>query len=216
MERPAAADVPYMAAILIHTREAIDWSSAPSLSAPEGEAGCELPCILYRDSEKAPDGEQLYVVIMWTVVHPEELVHGAVLVMSLAADVARIECRVYDPVNERASPDALKGAKYLTFRAITPADGAEGEFNKWYDEEYIGMMSKAPTWQSSARFRLHCTSTPEREAPKYLAIHEWEDAKAAMASEEYKAALSTPWREKVRSAGVKQEEMLCLEFVRNL
>ncbi|KAL1744809.1 hypothetical protein HDZ31DRAFT_37767 [Schizophyllum fasciatum] len=215
MERPDAEDVPYLAVMLIETREAIDWTSAPPLSAPEGEPGSDLPCILYRDTAKSKDGSQLYVVVMWTIVHPEELVQGAVLVMTLAADVAHVECRVYDPVNEGASPNALKGAKYLDFRAVTLGESAEDDYNRWYDEELIPMLSQAPTWTSSARFRLHCTSAPEKEAPKYLALHEWGDAQAAFASQEYKAALATPRREKVQS-GVKQEEKSILEFVRNL
>ncbi|TRM68911.1 hypothetical protein BD626DRAFT_472353 [Schizophyllum amplum] len=214
MERPDAEDVPYLAVMFIRTNEPIDWSSAQPISGSEGDSSAaELPAILYSDTANPSDGPQRFVVVMWTTVHPEELTQGVSLVMAVAGDVASVETRVYDPLNAGASPNALKGAKHLVFRAMTPKEGGDEELNKWYEEEHIPMLSKVPTWESAARFRLYCAST--EKVPKYLALYEWGDVNAASASPEYKAAVATPASEKILSA-VTQDERLVLEFLRYL
>ncbi|EIW54420.1 uncharacterized protein TRAVEDRAFT_39857 [Trametes versicolor FP-101664 SS1] len=80
----------------------------------------------------------------------------------------------------------------------------EDDLNRWYEEEHIPLLSKAPGWRRSRRFVLQDAgpakgtdaSTVVGRPPKYLAIHEW-DSPASFDTEEFRHATSTPWRMKL-------------------
>ncbi|PSS29598.1 hypothetical protein PHLCEN_2v2746 [Hermanssonia centrifuga] len=105
------------------------------------------------------------------------------------------------------SPSALfdktKSAPFTVFVSIDVKPEAEDDYNKWYDEEHIPLLSKVPGWIRSRRFILKDSGklgvvgkTDQSPAPKYLAVHEWASLDGKD-SEEYKHAVSTPWRERV-------------------
>ena len=73
---------------------------------------------------------------------------------------------------------------------MTPSPENDADFNEWYDDEHIPMLSRAPGWIYSRRCRLLASND---DAPQYLAIHGWEND-LSFASEGYKEAVSTPWR----------------------
>lgn len=78
----------------------------------------------------------------------------------------------------------------------------EMEFNRWYDEEHVPMLSKVPGWLRSRRFVLADssvmgTSIEGYKPPcKFLALHDYASPDG-LDGPEWKAATSTPWREKV-------------------
>ena len=76
------------------------------------------------------------------------------------------------------------------------------DFDRWYDEEHVPLMSKAPGWVRTRCFvfaevlvlgaaeeggSLRPAGGPHR----FLTLHEWECTEA-LATEEYKAAITTP------------------------
>ena len=74
------------------------------------------------------------------------------------------------------------------------------EFDRWYEEEHIQMLTRIPGWMRSRRFRLF-DSVEQRDDPgglvQCLAIHEYHETNG-LGGPEHKASMSTPWREKMR------------------
>ncbi|TFY79452.1 hypothetical protein EWM64_g4562 [Hericium alpestre] len=98
--------------------------------------------------------------------------------------------------------DPSKTAPEIVIVSIDVKPEGEEDFNRWYDEEHIPLLAKAKGWIRSRRFVLKDsgslgTEASKKPAHKYLAVHEWVSVEGLPESEEYKAALHTPWRTKV-------------------
>ncbi|KAH9937317.1 uncharacterized protein B0H18DRAFT_1113174 [Fomitopsis serialis] len=83
-------------------------------------------------------------------------------------------------------PSALHNvepASYVVFVSLGFRPEYEEEFNRWYDEEHIPMLAKAPGWIRTRRFVLKDWEQmgvegqkQQKEPPKYLAMHKWKSA----------------------------------------
>jgi hypothetical protein len=62
----------------------------------------------------------------------------------------------------------------------------EAEFNQWYDQEHIPLLTAVPGVISARRFK-----DPSGK-PRYLALYELDDA-SVLECKEWEAALQTPW-----------------------
>lgn len=87
---------------------------------------------------------------------------------------------------------------------MTPTLHLEDDFNNWYDEEHILLLSQTPTWMESTRYRL---ITSNDDAPFYLAMHKW-GSRSALGSPEHNVATSTPWRNKVVNAVITKQRAI--------
>ncbi|KAF2768919.1 alpha/beta-hydrolase [Teratosphaeria nubilosa] len=73
------------------------------------------------------------------------------------------------------------------------------EFNKWYEEEHVVMLSKTPGWLRTRRFQLVAPGLkgmPPAGQVECLAVHDYEE-KNGLGGPEHTAAQKTPWRQKV-------------------
>lgn len=129
----------------------------------------------------------------------------------LLKDAETVDRRAYEVYAGTVLPpsnlyDSTKPAAYMLLVGISVKPGSESELNGWYDEEHIPMLSKCPGWIRSRRLVLKSqgAETEENGPPKFLAIHEWASMEWAD-SDELKAAVSTPWRERVRQNFVAYE-----------
>lgn len=78
--------------------------------------------------------------------------------------------------------------------------GQKEELDKWYAEEHIDLISKVQGWRRTRRFK---TSTLEnKDEIEYLALHEYA-SENGLEGEEFKAATTTPWCDKIWSEVVK-------------
>ena len=115
-------------------------------------------------------------------------------------------------------------ARAMTHVALEPDKGqdmAENEFNEWYEQEHVPLLSKCPGWLRSTRWQLVDESDARTgdkhtdETAKFLACHEWEDADAVYGSAEFRHAVTTPWRTRVMSRmNPKNEERRLFELWR--
>ncbi|EME49064.1 hypothetical protein DOTSEDRAFT_142675 [Dothistroma septosporum NZE10] len=73
------------------------------------------------------------------------------------------------------------------------------EFNKWYEEEHIDMLSKVPGWLRTRRFLMRIggiQGMPPSGQIEILAVHDFSKSDA-LDGPEWKAATSTQWRNKM-------------------
>jgi hypothetical protein len=152
----------------------------------------------------------------------KELVHN--LAMEEEKSILSIECRAYRAL----SPDIVSSERLVSQHQgpilvvyMTPSPDSEEEFNKWYDEEHIPMLSVVPGWLSAKRFVLCAsnylstgTMAEARKAPKYLALHELEDTQV-FEKPEYRDATSTPWRTEVMKS-LKEKQRSVMGYVGQL
>jgi len=76
------------------------------------------------------------------------------------------------------------------------------EVDNWYRQEHIDMLSKVPGW---LRTRRYVTSSIDSKAPmEYLSLHEYAPENG-LAGEEFRAATSTPWHNKIMAEVVKEK-----------
>jgi hypothetical protein len=99
-------------------------------------------------------------------------------------------------------------AHFMVANAMTPSSDANAtrDFDSWYQEEHIPLLSRVPGWIASRRFEV-VKATDESTCPRFLAIHEWESL-SAFDTEEFRQATSTPWRSRVIDKVVKRERLV--------
>jgi len=128
---------------------------------------------------------------------------------TMFSDLSR---RVYKLISDKKDAvyvDYVKANKprAMTHIAVHPAAGSDvsdEEFNRWYEDEHVPLLSKCPGWLRSTRWTLLNERDPRPDGKdhtestaRFLACHEWKSARVAFESEEFRHAVTTPWREKI-------------------
>ncbi|KAF9462512.1 hypothetical protein BDZ94DRAFT_1261086 [Collybia nuda] len=125
----------------------------------------------------------------------------------------RVYSHVLTYVQPHAAPSSLPG-RYLLIVHMQVTLEEEEEFNRWYNEEHMDLLSKVPGWLRGRRYKLvesvyrginaKQPTKDEKPCADYLAIHDVE-SDGFMDLPELKHAMQTPWREKVMKTIVGRE-----------
>jgi hypothetical protein len=110
---------------------------------------------------------------------------------------ATIDRRLYSPISD--SGDTGEAPPVLMAVSMSVPEAAEADMEAWYVEEHIPMLLAVPGWRRSRRWVL-----TSGDGPKYLSLHEI-DSHAAFDRPEYKAAISTRWRNRVVETAIGRE-----------
>ncbi|KAE8356924.1 Alpha/Beta hydrolase protein [Aspergillus coremiiformis] len=105
----------------------------------------------------------------------------------------------YKPIEEIPDTEAV-GSILVSVVLTVPADAAkEEDLRRWYREEHIPLLARVPGWRRS---RLFVTSSIDPKASReFLALHEY-GAINGLGDPEHKAAMDTPWRNRIMSETV--------------
>lgn len=99
------------------------------------------------------------------------------------------------PFKEQHPDFVVAPAPYLATAEIQPLDPVD--YDKWYREEHLDMLSKMPSYRRSLRYKIGPkTPLTQGTPPSFIAIHEVDDATKALASQELVDVNSTPWTQK--------------------
>ncbi|KAJ7119846.1 hypothetical protein C8R44DRAFT_788973 [Mycena epipterygia] len=120
--------------------------------------------------------------------------------------------RTYTLISTTVHPETTAAAlpgKYVMVVSYEIAPENEEDFNKWYDEEHMDLISRIPGWKRGRRYKLVDSAqlignAPDQPACKYLAIHEI-DNKDFEESAEMKHARGTEWAQRVRNYAIRRE-----------
>jgi hypothetical protein len=96
----------------------------------------------------------------------------------------------------------------LVVYAANVAEDFEPEFNRWYDEEHIPLLSRVPGVLCARRFRA--TASTHR----YVAVYHLESPEVA-ASAPWQAALATDWTRRVEPHLRDESLTVCRRYVRS-
>jgi hypothetical protein len=99
-------------------------------------------------------------------------------------------------------PEWTRDAPHQLIVCMTPPTGFEDDFIAWYREEHIPMLLAVPGWRRARLFRQ-----VEGNGPAFMAVHELESPDV-FERPEHEAAISTPWRQRIRSSVQRYERNL--------
>ena len=116
----------------------------------------------------------------------------------------KVDRKLYDLIHEQKSAEFRKleevgnegEERVLVSVALDLKAGEEyaEEWEKWYKEEHIDMLSKVPGW---LRTRMYITSSIDGNArPEYVALHDYKPQNG-LGGAEFQAAVSTPWAKRM-------------------
>jgi hypothetical protein len=120
----------------------------------------------------------------------------------IMSSVATLDRRVYAPLGDSWADgvSAASGAPPVVMAvsmSVPPA--VEPDLEAYYEQEHYPLLLAVPGWRRARRFVL-TTGT----GPKYLSLHEI-DSEAAFDEPGYKAATSTPWRNRIVESAIGRE-----------
>ncbi|KAK4634551.1 3-oxoadipate enol-lactonase 2 [Fulvia fulva] len=108
-----------------------------------------------------------------------------------------LDRKIYSLISTRGEYNGPPAVTRAVSLRVNEAD--LDEFNRWYEEEHIDMLSKVPGWLRTRRFRMQLGSLqgmPPSGQVEILAVHDFSKGDA-LDGAEWKAATSTPWRNKM-------------------
>ncbi|KAH9934449.1 uncharacterized protein BXZ73DRAFT_45801 [Epithele typhae] len=136
---------------------------------------------------------------------------------SILARIALLDRRGYSslpvPIPPKPDYDPHSPGPFIAVIFSHVAPDHEEDLNRWYDEEHVAAIAKTPSWVRSTRFVYRDGGVfgtddslkPNGEEPaKYLAVHEF-SADGFDQTEEMKAALSTPWSQRIFASALLME-----------
>jgi hypothetical protein len=117
-----------------------------------------------------------------------------------------LDRRVYElisedrPASRPAPPGPEEPAPVVMTVSMSVPEGSEYDVAAWYTDEHIPMLLAVPGWRRIRRFRLTSGTGPE-----LLSMHEV-DGQHVFDTGGYKAAASTPWRDRILANAVGREK----------
>lgn len=107
----------------------------------------------------------------------------------------------YRPLDQQPDTESTGAVLLAVAMKVKPGE-PEDDFNRWYAEEHIEMLSRIPGWRRSRRF---VTSVIDSNAPKeYIALHEFA-AVNGLGGPEHQAAVDTPWKHRIMDTAVTEK-----------
>lgn len=110
--------------------------------------------------------------------------------------ITKVERYRATQIGEQIAPSADPGileAEFLYPVMFNVPAEHQAEFDRWYDEEHLGILLECPYWQMCRRFRV---IDPAPGSPTHIALHYLTDLRA-LESEERTRARNTPWRKRL-------------------
>ena len=119
------------------------------------------------------------------------------------------DTRFYQQIQVYGKEDGPPGiGSVIKSTAIQPAKGMEEEIDRWYREEHLAQVSQIVGWRKSSRYELIFKVQSKddlewKEAPKYLAIHEFDEGTKV---ERIPREKWTPWTKRMVESSVLVDE----------
>ncbi|GLB41185.1 hypothetical protein LshimejAT787_0904000 [Lyophyllum shimeji] len=176
-----------------------------------------VPGVLSASRYKAADSQSPSWLALYDITSPDVtqspeykglIPNASAREKRIMAELGSINRRVYEHVLSYIHPttslSSLPGRYVFAVHMKVTLQGEE-EFNRWYNEEHMVMLSRMPGWLCGRRYRLvesvsrgvkREPAEDEKPQAEYLAIHELE-MQGFMGLPEFRAAIQTPWRERV-------------------
>jgi len=125
----------------------------------------------------------------------------------IMSSLSTLDRRVYSLLSDSRADggdagDAVDAGPAPVVMAVSMSvpHAAEAELADHYEQEHFPLLLAVPGWRRARRYMLTAGT-----GPKFLSLHEV-DSEAVFDEPGYKAALSTPWRNRITAAATGREK----------
>ena len=123
----------------------------------------------------------------------------------IMSHLATLDRRIYAQISEDlpAGVTGMDGpAPVILAVANSVPPEMEDDMTAWYEQEHIPLLLEVPGWRRVRRWRLIGGSEPQ--GPDFLSLHELAGP-SVLEEPGYRAAISTPWRDRIVSGSLRRE-----------
>jgi hypothetical protein len=121
----------------------------------------------------------------------------------ILSSVATLDRRVYSLVSESWAEGVTEtgdAAPVVLAVSMSVPPEVVPDMEAYYEQEHYPLLLAVPGWRRARRYELTSGT-----GPKYLSLHEV-DSEAAFDEPGYKAATSTPWRNRIVESAIGREK----------
>jgi hypothetical protein len=125
----------------------------------------------------------------------------------IMSNLATLDRRIYTQLSEDSatgSTDAGGAAPVILVVANSVPLAMVDDMTAWYEQEHIPMLLAVPGWRRIRRYRLTGPAPLDGPGLGFLSLHELA-APEVLSEPGYRAAVSTPWRDRIVSAALHRE-----------
>jgi hypothetical protein len=122
---------------------------------------------------------------------------------------SRFDTRFYTEIQSHSSLSPPGPTTFLFSAALEPPSTNAGDFDAWYRDEHIAILSRAPGFVRTRRYELVSGTTLEAfertspELPRYLALHEFGGEELPW--KQLGESTQTEWAKRVLGSLVREE-----------
>ena len=121
----------------------------------------------------------------------------------IMSHLATLDRRIYAQLSDDGLDASGPGPVILAVANSVPPEMVD-DMTAWYEQEHIPMLLAVPGWRRIRRYRLTGPAPLTGPGAGFLSLHELSDT-AALSEPGYRAAVSTPWRDRIVSGALRRE-----------
>ena len=121
----------------------------------------------------------------------------------IMSHLATLDRRIYEQISSDGADTGGPGPVILAVANTVPAEAVD-DMTAWYEQEHIPMLLAVPGWRRIRRYRLAGPAPLDGPGAGFLSLHELDGA-AVLSEPAYRAAISTPWRDRIVAAALSRE-----------
>jgi hypothetical protein len=121
----------------------------------------------------------------------------------IMSHLATLDRRIYEQISEDG-PGGDGPAPVILAVANWVAPETVDEMTAWYEQEHIPMLLAVPGWRRIRRYRLVVPAPSGGSGAGFLSLSELAGP-SALEEPGYRAAVSTPWRDRMVSGALRRE-----------
>jgi hypothetical protein len=121
----------------------------------------------------------------------------------IMANLATLDRRIYEQISSDGPGVAGPGPVLLAVANLVAPETVD-DMTAWYEQEHIPMLLAVPGWLRIRRYRLVGPAPLDGPGVGFLSLHELAGP-AVLEEPAYRAAVSTPWRDRIVSGALRRE-----------
>ena len=122
----------------------------------------------------------------------------------IMSHLAILDRRIYTQLSDDGAAGSEGPAPVILAVAnMVPAEAVD-DMTAWYEQEHIPMLLAVPGWRRIRRYRLTGPAPVDGPGAGFLSLHELAGP-AVLEEPGYRAAVSTPWRDRVVASALRRE-----------
>lgn len=122
----------------------------------------------------------------------------------IMSHLATLDRRIYSQLSDDGAAGSEGPAPVILAVANSVPGQTVDDMTAWYEQEHIPMLLAVPGWRRIRRYQLIGPAPLDGPGASFLSLHELAGP-AVLSEPGYRAAVSTPWRDRIVSGALGRE-----------